>query len=59
MAKLYGYVLAPKLTKGFHWIWEANNVLAFISNLDPNTKPKMLKVGPPAFLSLTPSVKGS
>ncbi len=32
------------------------NVLAFISNLGPNNKPKMLKVAP-SFLALTPSVK--
>jgi hypothetical protein len=30
-------------------------VLAFISNLGPNNKPKMLKVGP-SFMALTPSV---
>jgi hypothetical protein len=48
--------------KEYHQIWEANlqllgpmfqhlfypdvNVLAFMSNLVPNNKPKMLKVGP-------------
>jgi hypothetical protein len=32
------------------------NVPAFINNLGPNNKPKMLKVGP-KFWALTPSVK--
>jgi len=29
------------------------NVLAFINNLGPNNKPKMLKVGPKFFQALT------
>jgi hypothetical protein len=54
--------LAPRLKKEYHQIWEANlqplgpmfhhlfiNVLAFINNLGPNNKPKMLKVGPKFF----------
>jgi hypothetical protein len=32
-------------------------VLAFISKLRPNTKPKMLKVDPQGFSASTPSVK--
>jgi hypothetical protein len=55
--ELYGCVLAPRLKKkGYHAIWETNlqplgaNVLAFITNLRPNNKPKMLKVGPPSFV---------
>ncbi len=36
--------------------WSAINVLAFISNLRPNNKPKMLKVGP-KFFQLKPNVK--
>jgi hypothetical protein len=64
-AELYGLVLAPSLEKGYHRIWEANlhplrpmsqhllyldiNVLAFISNLGPNNRPKMLKIGPKFF----------
>jgi hypothetical protein len=63
-AKLYGLVLTPRLQKkeGYYQIWEANlqalgtNVLAFISNLGPNNKPKMLKVGPKFFPALTPLV---
>jgi hypothetical protein len=63
--ELYGLVLAPSLEKGYHLIWEANlqplrpmfqhllypdtNVLAFISNLGPKNRPKMLKVGPKFF----------
>jgi hypothetical protein len=41
--------------KGYYRIWEANlqpwgaNVPASISNLGPNNKPKMLKVGPKLF----------
>ncbi len=58
-------LLTPSLEKGYHRIWEANlqplrpmfqhlvyletNVLAFISNLGPNNRPKMLKVGPKFF----------
>ncbi len=51
-SELYGLVLAPRLKKEYHPIWEVNlqpleaNVLAFISNLGPNNKPKMLKVVP-------------
>ncbi len=65
-AELCGLVLAPRLKKGYHQIWEANlqtsrasvsafiniptsKVLAFISNLGPNNKPQMLKVGPKFF----------
>jgi hypothetical protein len=59
----YGLVLAPRLKKGYHQIWEANlqplrpmfrhliisNVLAFISNLGPICNPKMFKVSPKVF----------
>jgi hypothetical protein len=55
--------VAPKLEKGYHQIWEKPlgsmfhhlfiNVLAFINNLGPNNKPKMLKVGPKFFQALT------
>jgi hypothetical protein len=63
-AELDGLVLAPRLKKGYHQIWEANlhaatpraNVPAFISILGPICNPKMLKVGPKVFLALTPSV---
>jgi len=64
-AEFYGLVLALRLKEGFHGIWEANlqplgpmfqhlyypdvNVLALISNLGPNNKPKMLKVDPKFF----------
>jgi hypothetical protein len=54
-AELYGLVLAPSLERGYHGIWEANlqpfgaNVEAFISNLGPKNKPKMLKVGAKVF----------
>jgi hypothetical protein len=33
------------------------NVLAFIGNLGPNNKPKLLKNGPKVFSALTPSVR--
>jgi hypothetical protein len=42
-AELYGLLLAPRLEKGYHRIWEANlqpfgaNALAFISNLRGQT----------------------
>jgi hypothetical protein len=55
-AELYGLVLAPRLEKGYHRIWEANlqtlgtNVPAFISNFGPICNPKMLKVGLKFFL---------
>jgi len=41
-AELYGLVLAPRLKKGYHQIWEAN--------LQPQNWPQV-------FLALTPSVK--
>jgi hypothetical protein len=41
-AELYGLVLAPRLEKGYHKIWEAN--------LQPQNWPQVL-------LALTPSVK--
>ncbi len=50
-----GLVLATMLKKGYHQIWEANlqpfgpMFQQFISNLGPNSKPKMLKVGPQFF----------
>jgi hypothetical protein len=54
--------LAPRLEKrpsnlGGQFATLGTNVLAFISNLGPNNKPKMLKVGPKFFWPLTPSVK--
>jgi hypothetical protein len=51
-AELYGLVLAPRLKKrilstlGSQFATLGANVPAFISNLGPNDKPKMLKVGP-------------
>jgi hypothetical protein len=54
--------LAPRLKKGLplnlgrQFATLGANVPAFINNLGPNNKPKMLKVGP-KFLALTPSVK--
>jgi hypothetical protein len=41
-AELYGLVLAPRLEKGYHQIWEAN--------LHPENWPQV-------FLALTPRVK--
>jgi hypothetical protein len=38
-------------------IYRIVNVLAFISKLRPNNKPKMLKVDPQGFSTPTPSVK--
>jgi hypothetical protein len=64
-AKLYGLVLAPRLKKRYHHIWEANlqplgpifqhlliswrNVLAVIRNLGPICNPKMFKLAPSFF----------
>ncbi len=54
-AELYGLVLAPRLKKripstlGSQFATLGANVPAFISNLGPNDKPKMLKVGPKFF----------
>jgi hypothetical protein len=54
-AELYGLVLAPRLKKripsnlGSQFATLGANVPAFISNLGPNDKPKMLKVGPEFF----------
>jgi hypothetical protein len=41
----------------FIHILTSNFFLAFISNLGPNNKPKMLKGGPQVFSALTSSVK--
>jgi hypothetical protein len=64
-AEVLGLVLAPRLKKDTiefvkpicnHrrqysniYSYHDNNVLAFISNLGPNNKPKMLKIGPNLF----------
>ncbi len=55
-AEIYGLVLlAPRLEKGYHQIWEANlqplgpMFQHFFSNLGPICNPKMLKVGPKYF----------
>jgi hypothetical protein len=54
-AELYGLVLAPRLKKevslnlGGQFATLGANVSAFIRNLGPNKKPKMLKVGPKFF----------
>jgi hypothetical protein len=54
-AELYGLVLAPRLKKriastlGSQFATLGANVPAFISNLGPNDKPKMPKVGPEFF----------
>ncbi len=44
-AELYGLVLAPRLKKGYHQIWEAN------------LQPKNAQNWPQVFLALTPSGK--
>jgi hypothetical protein len=67
-AELYGLLLAPRLKKETMkfqkqicnpWAqcscineYPDINVPAFISNLGPNNKPKMLKVGPKVFQPL-------
>ncbi len=54
-SELYGLVLAPRLKKrmpsnlGSQFATLVENVLSFSSNLGPNNKPKMLKVGPQFF----------
>jgi hypothetical protein len=54
-AELYGLLLTPRLERGYHRLWEANlrplgpMFSAFISNLGPNNKPKMLKGCPKDF----------
>ncbi len=53
--ELYGLVLAPRLKKtipsnlGSQFASLVENVLSFSSNLQPNNKPKMLKLGPKFF----------
>jgi hypothetical protein len=63
-AELYGLLLAPRLKKKDTMEFGkpiCNNplgrYLAFISNLRPNNKPKMFKIGPQVLSALTPSVK--
>jgi hypothetical protein len=48
----------PRLKKKYHQFWESQfvtlgtNIVAFISNLGRNNKPKMLKIGPKFFWAL-------